>query len=167
MTVDSLTLVKLDRAGVLTGRVRVFAMDDLRITSDLLIPASELSWRFDPSGGPGGQHANKSATRVELSFDMRGSSVFGDRQRDRILRALPADAAEGVVVIQVGESRSQWRNRQIARRRLVEIIEEALRPPPPRRRATKPTRASQERRLAGKRARSETKRMRKSPDHFD
>lgn len=142
-------------------------MDDLRINNDLLIPAAELKWRFDTSGGPGGQHANKSATRVELSFDVRESVTFDDESRVRVLRNLPTDADDGVIVVQVGESRSQWRNRQIARRRLVEIIEEALRPPAPRRRPTKPTRASRERRLASKRARSETKRMRQNPRHFD
>jgi ribosome-associated protein len=142
-------------------------MDDLRVNSYLLIPAAELKWKFDPSGGPGGQHANKSATRVELSWDIDVSAALDERARSRILGNLDTEPSGGLITVQVGESRSQWRNRQIARRRLVAIIEEALRPPPPRRRATKPTRASRERRLASKRARSETKRMRQNPRDFD
>ena len=142
-------------------------MDDLRVNTDLVIPAAELKWRFDPSGGPGGQHANKSATRVELSFDVRTSNALDEPSRARVLGRLGSEAVDGVIAIQVGESRSQWRNRQIARRRLAVAIDEALRPPPPRRQATRPTRASRERRLAGKRARSETKRMRRTPRDFD
>ena len=142
-------------------------MDDLRVNRDLVLPDAELKWRFDPSGGPGGQHANKSATRVELSFDVVGSAALDETVRDRLLANLGTEVTDGIVTVQVGESRSQWRNRQIARRRLADLLQDALRPPPPRRRATKPTRASKERRLAGKRARSETKRMRQSPRHFD
>lgn len=140
-------------------------MDDLQIRDGLILPTGELKWRFDASGKPGGQHANKSATRVELSFDLRGSAAFDDELRQRLLANLSHD--DGVVRIVVGDSRSQWRNRQMARRRLAEVINEALRPPPPRRRATRPTRASKERRLAGKRERSETKRMRQKPRHLD
>ena len=140
-------------------------MDDLNINARLILPAAELNWRFDPSGGPGGQHANKSATRVELSFDIGASAALDDDVRGRLLANLSHE--DGVIKVQVGDSRSQWRNRQMARRRLAEEITEALRPPPPRRRATRPTRASKERRLAGKRARSETKRMRQRPRHLD
>ncbi|MCP4305779.1 MAG: aminoacyl-tRNA hydrolase [bacterium] len=141
-------------------------MDDLRVNNELLIPAAELKWKFDPSGGPGGQHANKSATRVELSWNVQMSPVLDERSRSRIRGGVEVDD-RGVVSVQVGESRSQWRNRQIARRRLAAMIEVALRPPPSRRRATKPTHASRERRLASKRARSETKRMRQRPRDFD
>lgn len=142
-------------------------MDELRVTGDLVVPANELKWRFDPSGGPGGQHANKSATRVELSFDVANSSVFTEEMRSRVLDHLRAQAPDGVITLQVNESRSQWRNRQIARRRLVEMLVEALRPPPPRRRATRPSRAAIERRLSSKRARSETKRLRQRPPYAD
>lgn len=140
-------------------------MDDLNINEQLVLPAAELSWRFDPSGGPGGQHANKSATRVELSFDISASPVLDDEVRHRLLANLSHE--DGVLKVQVGESRSQWRNRQMARRRLADEINEALKPLPPRRRATRPTRASKERRLAGKRARAETKRLRQKPRHLD
>jgi ribosome-associated protein len=142
-------------------------MDDLRVSTDVLIPARELKWRFDPSGGPGGQHANKSSTRVELSFDVGSSSALPDDLRARVLKNLDDEAPDGVLTIQVNVSRSQWRNRQIARRRLVEVLSDAMRPPPPRRRVTRPTRAARERRLASKRARSETKRLRRPPTEPD
>jgi ribosome-associated protein len=141
----------------------VLAMDDLRVSMDVVIPPGELKWRFDPSGGPGGQHSNKSSTRVELTFSLATSNAFADALRASVLERLGADAPEGVITVQVSESRSQWRNRQIARRRLVEILVEAMRRPPPKRRATRPTRGSRERRLAAKRARSETKQLRKRP----
>ena len=141
----------------------VLTMDDLRVSVDVVIPSGELKWRFDPSGGPGGQHSNKSSTRVELTFSLADSNAFADLLRTRVLERLGADAPEGVITVQVSESRSQWRNRQIARRRLVEILLEAMRPPPPKRRATRPTRSSRERRLSAKRARSQTKRLRKRP----
>lgn len=137
-------------------------MDDLRVNRDVVIPESEMKWRFDPSGGPGGQHANKSATRVELSFDVRNSTAFTEQMRIRILDHLEGE--QGILAVQVNESRSQWRNRQIARRRLANLLNDAMRPPPPQRRATRPTRASRERRLSAKRARSETKRLRRRPD---
>lgn len=144
--------------------VRVRVMDDLRVSHNLVIPAAELHWRFDPSGGPGGQHANRSSTRVELRYDIAGSSVLEAALRERILDQLGSEAPRGLLTIRVGESRSQWRNRQIARRRLVERLRRAMRPPVPTRRQTRRTRSSEERRLADKRARSETKRLRRRPD---
>jgi len=160
---DCLTSAKCPVAVDRAPRGMVLAMDDLRVSMDVVIPSGELKWRFDPSGGPGGQHSNKSSTRVELTFSLATSSAFADSLRARVLQQLGADAPEGVITVQVSESRSQWRNRQIARRRLVEILVEAMRPPPPKRRATRPTRGSRERRLAAKRARSETKHLRKRP----
>ena len=139
-------------------------MDELRVSQDLVIPAAELLWRFDTSGGPGGQHANRSSTRVELSWNIPESAVLAASLRDRILEQLGKEASGGVLTIRVGESRSQWRNRQIARRRLADRLRRAMRPPAPPRRRTRPTRMSQERRLAGKRARSETKRLRRRPE---
>lgn len=142
-------------------------MDDLRVTGAIVIPEHELKWRFDPSGGPGGQHANKSSTRVELSFDVAQSSALSAQLKSRMLSQLGAKAGDGVVTINVGESRSQWRNRQIARRKLSELLAEAAKPPPPQRRQTRPTRAARERRLADKRARSATKRLRRRPPEID
>lgn len=137
-------------------------MDDLRVTEDLVIPARELEWRFDPAGGPGGQHANKSSTRVELRYDAARSSVLTGDRRARVL-AHPA-VTDGAIVVRVSESRSQWRNRQLARRRLAETLVEAMRPPPPRRKRTRPTKAAKQRRLAAKKARAEIKQLRKRPE---
>ena len=138
-------------------------MDDLVVTPAVTIPAAELSWRFDTSGGPGGQHANKSSTRVELILDVASSSAFDDVMLSRVLGNLKSVLRDGVLTIKVGESRSQWRNRQIARRRMIETLRDAMRPPQPKRRPTRPGRAARERRLEKKRARSETKRLRRRP----
>ena len=135
--------------------------DDLEVGHHR-IPSQELHWSFGTSGGPGGQHANRSNTRAELRFDLATSTVFPPATRTWMLERLGNRAVDGVVIVSVDESRSQWRNRSIARRRLVEWLEEAMRRPTPRRR-TRPTRASKERRLEGKRARSETKRLRRKP----
>ena len=141
------------------------AMDDLVVTPEVTIPAAELKWRFDPAGGPGGQHANRSSTRVELSLDVAASAAFSSAQQQRVLERLESQLSEGVLTVQVGESRSQWRNRQLARRRMADTLRAALQPPPPPRRKTRPGRAARERRLADKRARSETKRLRRRPPH--
>jgi ribosome-associated protein len=127
------------------------------------IPANELTWTFAPSGGPGGQHANRSNTRAELRFDLGGSEVFPEPERDHMIGRLGSRVVDGVVIVVADESRSQFRNRSIARKRLVEWLSEAMKSPTPRR-ATKPTRASKRRRVEVKRARSETKRMRQKPD---
>jgi ribosome-associated protein len=136
---------------------------DLRVTDDITIPEGELDWRFLPSGGPGGQHANRSATRAELRFDLRKSSVFDIDLRDRMLSRLGRRAPEGVVTVAEDASRSQWRNRQRARARLAELLRDAMRVEPPRR-PTKPGRAAARRRLEAKRRRSDTKRLRKKPE---
>ena len=122
------------------------------------IPDSELQWRFGPSGGPGGQHANKSSTRAELTFDIRASRAFDEPMRDRLGGKLGAE-----VRITEDGSRSQATNRKRAVRRLNDELEAAARPDPPKRRTTKPSRSARRRRLDEKRARSETKKARKPP----
>lgn len=135
-------------------------MDDLRISDTISIPADELMWTFSPAGGPGGQHANRSSTRAELRFDVAESRAFDDETRRRLLRKI---GAVPVIAVAVGKTRSQWRNRQIARRRLRELVREALQPDPPKRKATKPSRAARRRRVDEKRSRSRTKSLRRSP----
>ncbi len=134
--------------------------EDLEITSDVVIAGEKLEWRFTPSGGPGGQHRNRSATRAELVVDLR--SAVPPEVFEVLAEGLGSRMREGVVSVSVDETRSQARNRRIARRRLAALLAEALERPEPRR-ATKPTRASRERRLAAKRKRSETKRLRQEP----
>jgi ribosome-associated protein len=127
------------------------------------IPATELGWRFSRSSGPGGQSVNTTDSRVELRFDVRRSTVLPEPLRDRLLARLSGRLVDGVLTIAASEYRSQHRNREAARARLVEVLTEAGSPPPPRRRATRPTRGSQERRLAGKKRRAETKSLRRRP----
>jgi ribosome-associated protein len=139
-------------------------VDDLKISDAITIPAGELVWTFSPTGGPGGQHANRSSTRAELRFDVGASRAFDDETRQRVLARL---ATEGVVTVIVDETRSQWRNRQIARQRLADRIGNALKPDPPRRRRTRPSRAARRRRIDEKRARSRTKSLRRRPASED
>lgn len=134
--------------------------DDLRV-GRFVIPLTELSWTFGPTGGPGGQHANRSNTRAELRFDLANSAVFPDP--DTMLSKLGNRQRNGVVIVVADESRSQWRNRAAARARLVGWLEESMHRETPRR-PTKPTKASRHRRLEGKKIRSETKRLRQKPE---
>lgn len=127
------------------------------------VPESELTWRFSRSSGPGGQSVNTADSRVELSLDVARSPTIPDRVRDRLLNRLSHRLVGGVLTIAASEYRSQHRNRQAARARLVELLSEASAPPPPRRRPTRPTRGSQERRLAGKKHRGRTKELRRRP----
>ena len=130
---------------------------DIRVGRHFMVPAAELQWRFSGSGGPGGQHANTSNTRVELLFDVVASAAPGPRQRARLLERLGP-----VVRVVVSEERSQARNRELARERLASRLAEALH----RERArvtTVPTAASRDRRRRDKEARSERKRDRRKP----
>jgi ribosome-associated protein len=122
-----------------------------------LIPETELEERFDTSGGPGGQHANRNETAVTLRFDIAESSLPED-VRQTLARRL-GDRVEVVA----SDTRSQLRNRETARERLVQRIEAALVEPKPRKQ-TKPGRQATEKRLEEKRARSEVKRQRRKPE---
>jgi ribosome-associated protein len=139
------------------------AADQDLIVRGYRIPADDLTWSFGPSGGPGGQHANRSNTRSELRFDLAGSAVFPESLRSRMLTQLDHHLHNGVVTVVVDESRSQWRNRSIARSRLIELLEQAMKVSTPRRR-TRPTKASRIERVADKRARSEIKQGRRRPE---
>lgn len=140
------------------------AGDDVEFTdpSDgrtVRIPRADLDVRTTTSGGPGGQHANRSASRVELRLDLTTCSGLSDRQRERLVERLGP-----VVRVGSADERSQYRNRTIAERRLVEQLVGALRVEQPRR-PTRPSRGSVERRLAAKRRRADTKASRRRPDH--
>ncbi len=135
---------------------------DLRLTPALVIPVAELRWRFSRSSGPGGQNVNTTDSRVELLFDLAATPSLPPPLRARALRRLEGRLVEGCVVIAASEHRSQWQNRVAAQRRLVELLQEAIKPPPPPRRATKPTRGSVQRRLAAKKQRSAVKQQRQS-----
>src|SRR5690242_13838350 len=133
----------------------------LRVTRSCAIPLDELEWRFTGSGGPGGQHANTSNTRVELRFDIEQSRALGPRQRDRLLSRFGP-----TVRVVASERRSQAQNRALALDRLRARLADALRVQRTRV-ATKPTSASRERRVTDKRHQSERKRARQRPSEDD
>ncbi|MEO7326180.1 MAG: alternative ribosome rescue aminoacyl-tRNA hydrolase ArfB [Dokdonella sp.] len=136
----------------------------LDISADLQIPDDELVERFVRSAGPGGQNVNKVASAVELRFDVAASRVLPDAVRARLLARRDRRLTDaGVLVIQANRFRDQGKNREDARVRLVEIIRAAL-TVPKRRIATRPTRASKERRIDAKKTRSAVKRNRGSGD---
>ena len=122
------------------------------------IPDRDLQWDFSPSGGPGGQHANRSSTRVELRFNVEESDSIDEPYRSRII----AERGGEIRIVEDG-TRSQALNRKKATRRLHAVLEEAAKPPPPKRRKTKPSRSARQRRLDRKRKRGELKRTRKPP----
>jgi ribosome-associated protein len=137
----------------------------IRVTDDVAIDEREVEERFVRASGPGGQNVNKVSTAVELRFDVRASSLSSD-VKDRLL-ALAASrvTADGVLLIDSREHRTQARNREAARGRLVELIAQAARPPR-RRKATRPKRAAREKRLEAKKLRGRVKVLRRS-DHSD
>ncbi|WP_425576594.1 alternative ribosome rescue aminoacyl-tRNA hydrolase ArfB [Nocardioides nanhaiensis] len=132
------------------------------VTSRLRIPPGELTERFSRSSGPGGQGVNTADSRVELSFDVARSPAVPDDLRARLLDRLERRLVDGVLTLAASEHRTQLANRRAARERLASVLRDAAAPPPPRRRPTRPTRGSQERRLAAKKRRGETKRGRGS-----
>ncbi len=133
-------------------------MDALRINSRLSIPMAEITLRTSRSSGPGGQHANVTASRVEAIFDVASSASLSEAQRERVRRRV---GPRLVAVAQ--DARSQARNRELALERLRERLVQAL-AVPKRRRATRPTAASRERRLTAKRRTTQRKRERRRPE---
>ena len=127
----------------------------------LHLPDRELTWRFSRSSGPGGQHVNTTDTRVELSWTPATSDALTEAQKSLIADRLRHRLLDGTITVASSQYRSQHRNREAAKVRLEQLIAAALIPPKPRR-ATKPSRASVERRLASKKTRSQTKRDRSS-----
>jgi len=133
------------------------AGEPIRVNASLTIPDSELEWKFSASGGPGGQHANKASTRVDLVWPIVTAECLNEAQRGR-LTAKFGDA----VRISVDDERSQLRNRQIARERLAERVAAALQPVR-KRRKTKPSRRAKQRRLDEKKRTGEIKKLRQRP----
>jgi ribosome-associated protein len=132
--------------------------ESIRVTRSVVLPLSEVSLRFSRSSGPGGQHAQKSETRVEAVFEVEDSAALTDVQKRRVI------ARTGPVLHAIAQDeRSQARNRELALERLVDQLRRALRVER-KRVATKPTAAARERRLEQKRRRSATKRLRRPPN---
>src|SRR5947208_12111200 len=129
--------------------------ESIRVTRSVVVPRSEIELRTSRSSGPGGQHAQKSETRVEAVFDVESSTALSDVQKRRVL------ARAGPVLRAVAQDeRSQARNRELAQERLVEQLRQAVKVEG-RRLPTRPTEASRERRLEQKRRRSQTTRLRR------
>ena len=132
--------------------------ESIRVTRSVVLPLSDVDFRTSRSSGPGGQHAQKTETRVEALFDVERSEALTDAQKRRVL-----ERAGAVLRAVAQDERSQSRNRELALERLVGQLREALRVPR-RRRPTKPSKQSIERRLDEKRRRSQLKRQRASRD---
>jgi ribosome-associated protein len=135
----------------------------IRIHNRLSIPERELRFRFSRSRGPGGQHVNKTATRVELLFDVRNSPTLSTVQRERILNRLSNRiSSEGILRVDVQQARSQLKNREIAIERFRDLLKTALRQSRPRI-PTKPTGIAREKRIEGKKRRGQIKKSRRPP----
>jgi ribosome-associated protein len=133
-------------------------MDDgIQVAPSTVIPLEEIQFRASRSSGPGGQHANVTASRIEAVFDVDASDALSEQQKNR-LRSKLGDRVTAVAQ----DARSQARNRELALERLREKLTEGLRRPKPRR-ATKPSRAARERRMEQKRRTSQRKAQRKPP----
>jgi ribosome-associated protein len=137
------------------------ADDSIHVTGSVRIPRSEIDVTTTTSGGPGGQHANRSATRVELRYDIATSTALSDSQRRRMIDRLGRELR-----VSASDERSRARNLALAEQRLVERLRDALHVPK-RRRPTRPTRGSKERRLGDKQRRSQLKSQRRRPRSDD
>jgi ribosome-associated protein len=141
----------------MSTRMAAMAAESIRVTRSVTLPVDEIELRFSRSSGPGGQHAQRSETRVEAILDVEASSALTPVQKRRVV------ARAGPVLRAVAQDeRSQWRNRELAIERLSDRLREALRVER-RRKPTSPTSASRKRRLDDKRRRAETKRLRRPP----
>ena len=136
----------------------------LRVSDRLVVPEAELSWRFSRSSGPGGQGVNTSDSRAELSYDVARSPSLPEHLRARALARLAGRLVDGVLTVAASEHRSQLQNREAAEQRLAAALRSAIAAPPAQRRPTRPSRASQQRRLDSKKQRSQLKRQRRPPE---
>lgn len=133
---------------------------DVVLNDNLIIPAWELAFSYSPSSGPGGQHANRSATRVTLYFDVANSPSLSETQRERLLKRLSSRLdRDGILQISAQDTRSQYRNREIILERFEDLLRKALKPRK-RRRQTRPSAAANERRLREKKQHGRRKRER-------
>ena len=133
---------------------------DLKITKTLVIPSNEIKWRFSRSSGPGGQNVNKIESRVEIIFDLEGSKVLNDNQKEILKRNLKNKLVNNSLRLVVQEHRNQLLNRQLALMKFRSIIKNALNKTFKLRKSTQPTKASQKKRVEVKKKRGELKKSR-------
>jgi ribosome-associated protein len=141
----------------MSSRIAAIGAESIQVTPRLAIPLDEVELRYSRSSGPGGQHAQKTETRVEAVFDVEESKSLSAAQKRRL-----ASRAGPVVRAVAQDERSRWRNRELALERLAEAIRAGIRVER-KRRPSKPSAAARERRLETKRRRSQLKRLRKPP----
>ena len=136
--------------------------DEIMVRGSVMIPRSELTWRFSRSSGPGGQGVNTTDSRVQLTFDLANSPSIPEHLLTRALQRLGPRLIGGCLVITASESRAQLQNRRLAELRLAQVLDQAFAPAPRARRPTKPTKGSTDRRIKEKKGRGVTKRLRGS-----
>ncbi|MBM9462997.1 aminoacyl-tRNA hydrolase [Aeromicrobium sp. YIM 150415] len=124
------------------------------------IPDDELNWKFTRSSGPGGQHVNTSDTRVELRWSLDRTTVLDEAEKQRVRERLRSRLRDGTITVVSSQYRSQHRNRETARARLIDLVEAAI-TPAKRRRPTRVSKAADQRRLDAKRRRGDIKRQRR------
>lgn len=140
--------------------------DVIQVTDRIAVPRSELVYRASRSGGAGGQHVNKTSSKIELLWDFQRSGALDDDQKERVRRKLAARIdSDGNVRVVAGNRRSQLQNRGAAEERLAKLVRDAMHEPR-KRRATAPTKASKERRLESKKQHGQKKANRRK-DVFD
>ncbi len=133
------------------------------VSKRITVPDDEISFRATRSGGPGGQHVNRRATRVEASWNVRLSTALTDEERERILKKLASRIDnDGVLRVVADDERSQYRNKELAKQRLRDLVARALRVPK-RRKKTRPPKSAVEKRLESKSRRGQVKKLRKPP----
>ena len=133
---------------------------DLKITKTLVIPIKEIQWRFSRSSGPGGQNVNKIESRVEIIFNLEDSKVLNDYQKAILKINLKNKLVKNILCLAVQENRNQLQNRQLALMKLSSIIKDGLNKQFKYRKSTKPTKASQKKRVEFKKKRGELKKSR-------
>ena len=133
---------------------------DLKISKTLVIPSNEIKWRFSRSSGPGGQNVNKIESRVEIIFNLEDSKVLNDYQKEILKRNLKNKLVNNSLTLAVQEHRNQLLNRQLALIKFSLIIKNALNKPLKLRKSTKPSKASQKKRVEFKKKRGELKKSR-------
>ena len=140
---------------------------NIHINRDLVIPSNEIKWRFSRSSGPGGQNVNKVESRVEIIFNISQSNALNSFQKGLLLEKLNNKISNDSISIKVQEKRTQFENRQIAIQKLITLLKKQLMSDTRARQETKPTKASQKRRIDSKKKRGEIKRNRQKISNKD